>query len=217
MVDKDMRGRATSLGKRYSTHGAVHGVDAPMGDDELNFGRRARSPTGPKVRMMAGLLSVLALGTWWAARSGRLTPSLDGHDRFIDELVVEVRGSVPKPGFHAVAHPVTVAGALQVAGVDSEDSRPVLPGTRIDWDGRTATLRPMEDTLVVGLPLDLNAATASALEALPGVGPSKAAAILEERNLGGRFQSVEDLERVRGIGPKTVDELRPFVHVESGH
>jgi len=184
-----------------------------MDSDGLNFGRRARSPSGPKVRLMAGLLSFVALGTWWATRSGRLTPADDGHDRFIDELVVEVRGTVPKPGFHAVAEPVTVGSALRVAGVDSVDSRPVPPGTRVDWDGSSATLRPMEDTLVVGLPLDLNVATASSLEALPGVGPAKAAAIVEERRSEGRFHSVDDLERVRGIGPKTVDELRPFVRV----
>jgi competence protein ComEA len=58
-------------------------------------------------------------------------------------------------------------------------------------------------------PLDLNTATSSELDALPGVGPSKAAAILQYRQLHGRFASVDELERVRGFGPAAVSRLRP--------
>ena len=46
---------------------------------------------------------------------------------------------------------------------------------------------------------------------LDGVGPAIANAIVQERETGGRFESVEALERVHGIGPATVERLRPFV------
>jgi competence ComEA-like helix-hairpin-helix protein len=61
--------------------------------------------------------------------------------------------------------------------------------------------------------LDLNAATAAQLERLPGIGPSKAAAILATRQRLGRFGSVDQLNEVKGIGPATLGKLRPFVRV----
>ncbi len=53
-------------------------------------------------------------------------------------------------------------------------------------------------------PIDVNRASAELLEELPGIGPSKARAILEERTAHGPFKDAEDLTRVRGIGPGTV-------------
>jgi competence protein ComEA len=60
-------------------------------------------------------------------------------------------------------------------------------------------------------PLDLNRATAEQLEALPGIGEVKAAAILAVRASMGGFQSLDELEAVRGIGPSLVAKLRPLV------
>jgi len=64
--------------------------------------------------------------------------------------------------------------------------------------------------------VDLNSATAEQLVELPGVGPAKAQAIIEERGKA-PFASLEDLERVKGIGPASIAELREHVTVsESG-
>lgn len=60
-------------------------------------------------------------------------------------------------------------------------------------------------------PLDLNRATAEQLATLPGIGDVKAAAILAVRDTKGGFQSMEELEAVRGIGPALVKKLRPLV------
>ncbi len=60
--------------------------------------------------------------------------------------------------------------------------------------------------------VDLNRADEDALQALPGVGPALARRIVEVRAQG-PFRSVEDLERVRGIGPATVERLRGRVTV----
>jgi competence protein ComEA len=65
-------------------------------------------------------------------------------------------------------------------------------------------------------PLDLNRAVAADLERLPGVGPALAGRILKERARLGSFASVEDLLRVRGIGPATLEKLRPLVRVGGG-
>ena len=62
-------------------------------------------------------------------------------------------------------------------------------------------------------PLDLNRATAEELETLPGIGASKAAAIIEARDAQGGFASLDDLEAVRGVGPALMAKLRPLVVV----
>jgi competence ComEA-like helix-hairpin-helix protein len=59
--------------------------------------------------------------------------------------------------------------------------------------------------------LDLNRASAAELEALPGIGAAKAAAIVAHRDASGAFHSVDELEAVRGIGPALVEKLRPHV------
>jgi len=66
----------------------------------------------------------------------------------------------------------------------------------------------------LGLPLELNGATAAALQTLPGVGPVTARRIVEDRRRRGPFRSVEALQRVRGVGPKTVARLRGRLRVE---
>src|SRR3989344_3368851 len=58
--------------------------------------------------------------------------------------------------------------------------------------------------------IKLSTATQSQLEELPGIGPSKAAAIIEYRIKNG-FKSVNDLDKVKGIGPATLEKLRPLV------
>lgn len=62
--------------------------------------------------------------------------------------------------------------------------------------------------------VDLNAADQTLLEALPGIGPAKAQAILDDRTARGPFATVDDLDRVAGFGAKTVERLRPYLTVD---
>ncbi len=60
-------------------------------------------------------------------------------------------------------------------------------------------------------PLDPNTCTLESLQALPGVGPAMARRIQQSRDEHGAFQVKEDLLRVRGIGPKTLAKMAPFL------
>ena len=60
-------------------------------------------------------------------------------------------------------------------------------------------------------PLNLNTASLTELDALPGLGPARAAAILQYREQHGAFASLEDLTRVPGLGPAAVARLRGYL------
>jgi competence protein ComEA len=67
------------------------------------------------------------------------------------------------------------------------------------------------DPLKVEFLVDLNKADWPELVALPEVGPTLAKRIVQHRQQYGPFQSIDDLHRVRGIGPKTFERLKPYV------
>lgn len=56
--------------------------------------------------------------------------------------------------------------------------------------------------------VDINTATQSELEAVKGIGPAKAKAIIEHRTKNGPFKTVDDLTQVKGFGKATVSKLK---------
>lgn len=109
----------------------------------------------------------------------------------LDDLA-RVPGIGPKTVERLRAH-ATVGGAPSPA-------TPLVPTTPTPWPAAAP-------------PIDLNAADAAALETLPGIGPALAARILEHRAEHGPFASVDALTGVKGIGPKTLERLRPRITV----
>ena len=80
------------------------------------------------------------------------------------------------------------------------------PATHASEDGPTAAARPST--------IDLNEATAETLATLPGIGPSKAEAIVAYRSRRA-FRRIEDILRVRGIGRATFRAIRDRISVRS--
>ncbi|WP_068177220.1 ComEA family DNA-binding protein [Mycobacterium sp. UM_CSW] len=158
-------------------------------------------------------------------------------------VVVSVVGLVHTPGLVTLAPGARIADALQAAGgpVNGADTiglnmaRPVgdgeqivvglapVPGQRTALGssvsaGTSAAAGPpgpVSGTVKpkVGEALDLNTATQEQLDALPGVGPVTAAAIVAWRQANGKFTSVDQLADVDGIGPARLEKLRPLVRV----
>jgi competence protein ComEA len=65
----------------------------------------------------------------------------------------------------------------------------------------------------VATPLNLNAATATQLESLPGIGARTAERIIEYRQKNGGFKKIEELMNVRGVGEKSFLKLKPLITV----
>ncbi len=79
------------------------------------------------------------------------------------------------------------------------------PSGALGSSTRVPTAAPVSERL------DLNRASAAELQALPGIGPALAGRIVEHRARAGRLRSVDDLLDVSGIGPVTLERLRPLV------
>ncbi|MER2049113.1 MAG: ComEA family DNA-binding protein, partial [Solibacillus sp.] len=62
--------------------------------------------------------------------------------------------------------------------------------------------------------ININKASEGELTQLPGIGPAKAAAIIQHRSDQGNFQIIEDLKNVTGIGDKTFEQLKDLIDVK---
>lgn len=156
-------------------------------------------------------------------------------------VVVSVVGLVHTPGLVTLAPGARIADALQAAGgvVNGADTvglnmaRPLGDGEQIVVGlapvagqptalgssvaaGSTPTSKAPGSGPVkpkAGQVVDLNTATVQELDALPGVGPITAAAIVSWRQDNGKFTSVDQLADVDGIGPARLEKLRALVRV----
>ncbi len=139
------------------------------------------------------------------------------------EVFVHVAGAVRHPGLYRIAPGGRVADAVGAAGGVLPGAQPDLinlaaplaDGSRVWVPSEVEPEDPLSEPVggPVGRPLDVNQATASELEALPGVGPALAAAIVEHRQRSGPFASVDDLLAVPGIGPAKLAGFRDLVTV----
>lgn len=148
------------------------------------------------------------------------------------EIVVHAAGSVNQPGIYNLPSNARVADLIERAGGPAKGAEmdainlasPLVDGQRVyipNKDeipaGAMATGIGSSDVGSeggeVGKVVDLNTATADQLEALPGVGPATAKSILEARKQKGRFNSVDELLDIRGIGEAKMAEIRPLVRV----
>jgi competence protein ComEA len=163
-----------------------------------------------------------------------IEPSAQTEPLSTAEVVVHVSGAVKQAGVYRLAPDSRVADAIEQAGGASENAdldalnlaEPLQDGQKIHVPRKgeasaptTASVSPPRtprrapQAAAVQFPINLNTATAEQLEAIPGIGPVLAQRIIEYRQTHGRFQSVDELLEVRGIGPKRLESMRPYVTV----
>ena len=149
----------------------------------------------------------------------------DTSDTTDEPPVVAAAGAVVSPGLYKVAAGARVADVLNAAGGPTPDADldqlnlalKVSDGDRVYVPRKGESPPPGVATAGgasgADAPVNLNTATLEQLDALPGVGPTTAQAILDYRRQHGRFRSVQDLLEVQGIGPAKLEKLRQKVKV----
>lgn len=116
----------------------------------------------------------------------------------------------------AAAASRTIADVDRVPGVgpatlDAWRAHLALPGGAESPAMAPAPFTVMTSPAPTGGPVSLSRATAAELQTLPGIGPALAARIIAWRDSAGGFTTLEDLMKVRGIGPATFARLKPLL------
>lgn len=143
------------------------------------------------------------------------------------EIVVHVAGAVKHPNVYRLPKGARVFEAVEAAGgaLDNADLNSVnladyvqdatqifIPFLPVDNSAASAGY-PAAPPAPADGKININTAGESEIDTLPGIGPAKARAIIQYRTENGPFQTVDDLEKVPGIGPKTLEDIRDKVKV----
>ena len=165
--------------------------------------------------------------------SSRLAePSSSQQSSKPDKIYVDLKGAVKHPGVYALDQGSRVFDLLEMAdGLTEEaaeralnqaqllvDQQSLYVPTMEEWEaesqGPQANLVGSQDPLVSSPnsgKVNINQADLAQLETLPGIGAKKAQAIIDYRTANGSFHSLEDLGKVKGIGPKMLEKLKDLV------
>lgn len=146
------------------------------------------------------------------------------------KAVVHVAGAVVRPGLYTLdagarVHDAVIAAGGPADGADLQQlnlAERVVDGSKLTVPKEGEAIAPSPAQAPYAAPsgqsvsgglVHLNSAGMAELDTLPGVGPATARKIIEFRTAHGGFRTVEDLELVSGIGPKKLEQIRPFVRL----
>ncbi|KON86975.1 hypothetical protein AF332_09250 [Sporosarcina globispora] len=151
-------------------------------------------------------------------------------DRLSQSIKADIKGAVHKPGVYEAAEGDRVVDLIKKAGglTDKADSAKINFALNVTDEmvvyvpekGEELSEVPVGAGIVEAMgqkdegKVNLNQATEAELQTLPGIGPSKAAAIIEYRETNGSFKDIEDLKLISGIGDKTFEKLREHLMVK---
>ncbi|MEQ6389401.1 helix-hairpin-helix domain-containing protein [Bacillaceae bacterium S4-13-58] len=160
------------------------------------------------------------------------TPTSIEHSPFVEEqeveqeedekkrLTVDVKGAVRIPGVYELEEGNRVLQAVEKAGGFTEEAdQSRINLAELIYDSMMIVI-PKQGEVEAGIvpsmkdtKIRINYADLNELEQLPGIGPSKAQAIMDYRTQFGPFQKEEDLLKVKGIGEKTLEQLREYIRI----
>lgn len=148
-------------------------------------------------------------------------------------ILVYVTGAVAHPGVYALSWDSRIENAIAAAGGAASDANllavnlaeHVYDAQQVYVPFQSDTATPILPTPIPTIPsaagpspggqlVNINSATASELEALPGIGPALAQRIIDYRAANGPFAAPEDIVEVRGIGERTFEQLRDLITVQ---
>lgn len=164
----------------------------------------------------------LSLAGLWAWRAGWLGLPSAVQPPPAQYFFVEISGDLPRPGVHRFPSRPTWPQVWEAAGgsgpapagperLDNGSKIILSPEGGVSWGSMSGPAR-----LSLGLPLDLNRASAADLSAIPGIGPVLAERLVAFRAERGQLRTLEDVLQVKGMGPKVLDKIRPYVVIITG-
>jgi competence protein ComEA len=189
-------------------------------------GSSARAPTPEAVEVQDGDTFAPDTTTLDAEAAQQPGPDIDPTPA-AEFVIVYISGAVQHPDVYRLPPDARVKDLVLAAGGLTEDAA----ADRINLAEHVADAQhihiphqdeaaPVPEAESEGTPdasadalLNINTASAADLDGLPGIGPSIAQRIIEYRTSNGPFQSVEDLQKVKGIGPALFTKIAPLITV----
>ncbi|WP_276734329.1 helix-hairpin-helix domain-containing protein [Bacillus sp. (in: firmicutes)] len=150
-------------------------------------------------------------------------------DESSETIVIDIKGAVQHPGVYEMRTGDRVSQAIEKAGGTSEQADEMQVNlAELLQDGTVVYIpKKGEETAVqqgAGVAVqsgggkealvNINTATIEELQDISGVGPSKAEAIIAYREENGRFQTIEDITKVSGIGEKSFEKIKSSITVK---
>ena len=194
-----------------------------------------------KDRLKTAALPVLIGGAvlfFWFYGSGGEEPivseqtatSADGTSISEAEIYVDIDGEVKTPGVYKVSEGTRLFQVIEMAGGLTEGaSTEMLNRAETVYDGQKITVMSKSGGIsdgekterqpsgsISGISngkININIADSVTLQTIPGIGPSKAERIIEDRKSVGRFTKTEEIKNVTGIGDKTFESIRDYITV----
>lgn len=149
-------------------------------------------------------------------------------------IYVDIGGEVNVPGVYEVSEGTRLFQVIEKAGGLTEDADiDVINRAEAVYDGQKILIASYEESekrsksQTLAAPaeqsgissaadevrVNINTADSVTLQTIPGIGPSKAERIIEYRNTQGRFQSIDDIKNISGIGDKTFESIKKYITV----
>ncbi|MCY9074759.1 helix-hairpin-helix domain-containing protein [Bacillus inaquosorum] len=150
-------------------------------------------------------------------------------DESNETIVIDIKGAVQHPGVYEMRTGDRVSQAIEKAGGTSEQADEMQVNlAELLQDGTVVYIpKKGEETAMQqgavgavqsdggkGALVNINTATLDELQGISGVGPSKAEAIIAYREENGRFQTIEDITKVSGIGEKSFEKIKSSITVK---
>ncbi|GAX89213.1 ComEA family DNA-binding protein [Effusibacillus lacus] len=132
------------------------------------------------------------------------------------EIKVDVKGAVQNPGVYSLSAGSRIVDAIQVAGgvTDEADLQSINLAQKLVDGGMVAVpAKGDSSSAAQAVPaksdkVNINTATVEQLDTVNGIGSTRAQAIVQYREKNGPYQSVEDLLKIKGFGPKLLETLK---------
>lgn len=173
------------------------------------------------------ILFLCLIGTLLSVRKTSQINRLQKAKETIRYLSVQVDGAVVNPGIYHLPEGTRVGDAIGYAGLraDADISRLNMVAKVKDGQRITVPFLPSYLNQPISSPqgayptsppqgkIDINSATLEELTSLPGIGPALANKIIQYRQSIGRFNYVEELLNVPGIGEKKLEQIKPYIEV----
>lgn len=145
------------------------------------------------------------------------------------DIFVDIDGAVKKPGVYKVSEGTRLFQVIELAGGLTDDaSTQSLNRAEAVYDGQKITVYSSDtggysqedagsgipaEKGITGGKVNINTADSVTLQTIPGIGPSKAARIIEYRDSQGRFKKIDDIKNVTGIGDITFENIKDYITV----